>query len=204
MRYDIVRLWYKEVVNIKTRPVEIHEYKKILELMLNGFTYELDGKEKEFRPNHRIALVLQLQASLGLRIGDVLRLMLNNFKNGKLEIIEDKTDKLQYREINSSVINAIYQYALEKNIKNNGKLFDIGVRAVQKQLKIVTDYLQLNNIGTHSFRKLYAMTIYEQNDNNIELLKELLNHTSVATTERYIRVSQQAINKASQEISFMI
>lgn len=187
-----------------TRPLEIEEYKKVITLMRDGFIYEFNGKERKFRPNQKIALALQLQASLGLRIGDVLTLMLNNFKNGKLEIIDDETDKLQYREINSSVINAIYQYALENNLKKNGKLFDIGVRAVQKQLKIVIDYLQLDNIGTHSFRKLYAMTIYEQNDKNIELLKELLNHTSIATTERYIRVSQQAINKASQEISFMV
>lgn len=172
--------------------------------MLNGFVYNLDGRERVFRPNPQIALALQLQASLGLRIGDVLALKLNNFRNGKLETIEDKTGKLQYRNINSSIINAVYQYALENNIKQNNKLFDIGVRAVQKQLKIVTEYLELNNIGTHSFRKLYAMTAYENNNNNIELLKELLNHTSIATTQRYIRVSQQAINKASQEINFMM
>jgi len=129
---------------------------------------------------------------------------LNNFKNGKLEIIEKKTGKLQYRDINSTVISAVYQYAVENNIRQNQKLFNIGVRAVQKQLKIVTSYLGLDNIGTHSFRKLYAVAAYENNHNNIELLKELLNHTSIATTQRYIRVSQQAIDKASQEISFMI
>lgn len=184
--------------------MEVNEYEKIITLMLNGFVYNLDGKERAFRPNIKIALALQLQASLGLRIGDVLALKLNNFKNGKLETIEDKTGKLQYRDINSSIISAVYQYAMENNIKQNHKLFNIGVRAVQKQLKIITDYMELDNIGTHSFRKLYAVTAYENNNNNIELLKELLNHTSIATTQRYIRVSQEAINSASQEISFII
>jgi site-specific recombinase XerD len=79
----------------------------------------------------------------------------------------------------------------------------ISVRAVQKQLKIVTDYFGLDNISTHSFRKMYATTVYEDNGHNLELVKELLNHTSIATTQRYIRVSQQAIDKASARVNFM-
>lgn len=116
MRYAIVKLWYKGVSNIKTRPIEIGEYQEIVKLMVDGFIYREEGKEKIFRPNSQIALALQLEASLGLRIGDVLNLTLNNFKSGKLETIEEKTGKLQYRDVNSSVINAVYQYALENNI----------------------------------------------------------------------------------------
>lgn len=187
-----------------TRPLEVEEYNKIITMMIKGFDYPEEGKIKKFRPNIKIALALQLQASLGLRIGDILELTLNNFRNGKLEMLEKKTGKLQYRDINSNIVNAVYQFAFENSIKQNSKLFNIGAREVQKQLKIITDYLELKNIGTHSFRKLYAMTVYEQNENNIELLKELLNHTSISTTERYIRVSQKAINKASKEISFIL
>ena len=90
------------------------------------------------------------------------------------------------------------EYALENKLDKDDKLFKIGVRAVQKQLKIVTEYLGLTNISTHSFRKLFATMQYELNENNLELVKELLNHSSIATTQRYIRVSQQAINKASK------
>ena len=92
----------------------------------------------------------------------------------------------------------IMEYALEKNLSKDNNLFNISARAVQKQLKIVTEYLGLSNISTHSFRKLYATLQYEKNNNNLELVKELLNHSSIATTQRYIRVSQQAINKASK------
>ena len=45
---------------------------------------------------------------------------------------------------------------------------------------------------------MYATIQYEANNNNIELVKELLNHSSIATTQRYIRVSQKEINKASK------
>jgi len=83
-------------------------------------------------------------------------------------------------------------------------LIKISVRSVQRQLKIITDYLGLDNISTHSFRKMFATTVYESNDHNIELVKELLNHSSIATTQRYVRVSQEAINKASAGVNFIL
>lgn len=182
-----------------TRPLEVNEYKKIIELLNNGFNYTLEGKEKVFRPNYQIALALTLQANLGLRIGDVLELKVSSFKGDKLEIREDKTDKLQYRTINQSIVNLVKDYAIDNNLSKQDKLFNIGVRVVQKQLKIICNYLELENISTHSFRKMYATLQYEANNHNLELIKELLNHSSIATTQRYIRVSQEAINKASKD-----
>ena len=180
-----------------TRPLEIEEYTKIMELLDNGFKYVVEGKEKVFRPNIQIALILRLQANMGLRIGDILSLKLSSFKGNKLEVREEKTDKLQYRKVNPALTNMVMEYALENNIKKDDKLFNITTRAVQKQLKIVCDYLELENISTHSFRKLYATIRYEESNNNIYLVKELLNHSSIATTQKYIRVSQKEIDKAS-------
>ncbi|WP_046059081.1 tyrosine-type recombinase/integrase [Clostridium sp. IBUN22A] len=73
---------------------------------------------------------------------------------------------------------------------------------VHKQLSIITNYLKLSNISSHSFRKLYSMTVYNSTDGDIELLKELLNHSSIATTQKYIRRTQDEINKVSASIDF--
>lgn len=186
------------------RPIEFEEYVQVMNLICKGFKYNEDNKEKTFRPNSKLFLALTLQSSLGLRIGDVLSLTPNNFRLGKLIIQEDKTDKFQNREINEEVNNLIKDYIIEKGIKSNDKIFTISVRAVQKQLKIVCDYLGLNNISTHSFRKMYAVHVYESNNNNIQLLKELLNHSTIATTQRYIRVMQKEINKASKEVNMIV
>ena len=187
------------------RPLEFEEYKQIMNLINEGFKYFEDNKEKTFRPNSKLYLALTLQANLGLRIGDVLSLTPNNFRMGKLIITEDKTDKMQNREVNPQIIELVKDYAIEEGIKPNDKLFNrLGVRAVQKQLKIITNYLGLENISTHSFRKMYAVNVYEQNNNNIELVKELLNHTSIATTQRYIRVKQKEINAASKKVNLII
>ncbi|WP_419726221.1 tyrosine-type recombinase/integrase [Terrisporobacter petrolearius] len=180
-----------------TRPLEMEEYKNIMSLLDNGFTYIEGDKEKKFRTNKQIALALRLQANLGLRISDVLRLTVNSFRGNKLEVIEKKTNKLQYRQIDSSITNLVKDYAIENGLKANDLIISVSEKAIQKQLRIICAYLQLDNISTHSFRKMYATTQYELNNNNIELIKELLNHSSIATTQRYIKVSQQAIDKAS-------
>lgn len=180
---------------MKTRPLEMNEYNEIKKHILTGFTY---GDNKVFRSNPRLALILTLQANLGLRIGDVLELTFSKFKNSKFETIEQKTGKLQYRDVNPELLNTIMEYVLDNKLSKDDKLFTITVRSIQKQLKIVCDYLGYNNISTHSFRKLYATNQYKMNDNDIELVKELLNHSSIAVTQKYIKVSQSKINEASR------
>jgi len=180
-----------------TRPLEEEEYKKIITLLGDGFKYTVDGKEKTFRPNQQVKFILMLQASVGLRIGDILELKPSNFNKDKLQAGEQKTCKFQNRKVNPIVVSSIMEYALEHNINKNDKLFNITQRAVQKQLKIICDYLELENISTHSFRKLYATDQYKENNNDIELVKELLNHSSIATTQKYIKVNQEKIDKAS-------
>lgn len=181
-----------------TRALEVEECVQIIKLMTEGFEYIEDGNIIKFKPNPKTAFALSLEANLGLRISDVLRLKLKNFKNGKLEIKEKKTGKLQYRNINPNVMQIILEYALENKLNKDDLLIDVGVRTIQRNLKVVCNHLGLNNISTHSWRKLYATTQYELNNHNLELVKELLNHSSIATTQRYIRVSQKEINKASE------
>lgn len=185
------------------RPLEYEEYMTIITLCQKGFTYKDEsGIEHTFRPNKQLAMTFILQANLGLRISDVLKLKPSTFKNDKLEVIEKKTGKLQYRTINRNLKELIYEYALENNIKSNDYLIQVKVRAIQKQLSIIANYLNLTNISSHSFRKLFGVTVYNKTNGNIELLKELFNHSNIATTQRYIKVSQKQIDEISSSIDF--
>lgn len=185
------------------RPLEYEEYMTIITLCQKGFTYKDEsGIDHIFRPNKQLAMTFILQANLGLRISDVLKLKPSTFKNDKLEVIEKKTGKLQYRTINRNLKELIYEYALENNIKSNDYLIKVKVRAIQKQLAIIANYLNLTNISSHSFRKLFGVTVYNQTNGNIELLKELFNHSSISTTQRYIKVSQKQIDEVSSSIDF--
>ena len=185
------------------RPLEYDEYMTIITLCQKGFTYKDEsGIDHIFRPNKQLAMTFILQANLGLRISDVLKLKPSTFKNDKLEVIEKKTGKLQYRTINRNLKELIYEYALENNIKSNDYLIQVKVRAIQKQLAIIANYLNLTKISSHSFRKLFGVTVYNKTNGNIELLKELFNHSNIATTQRYIKVSQKQIDEISSSIDF--
>ena len=185
------------------RPLEYDEYMTIITLCQKGFTYKDEyGVEHIFRPNKQLAITFILQANLGLRISDVLKLKPSTFKNDKLEVIEKKTGKLQYRTINRNLKELIYEYALENNIKSNDYLIQVKVRAIQKQLAIIANHLKLTNISSHSFRKLFGVTVYNKTNGNIELLKELFNHSNISTTQRYIKVSQKQIDEISSSIDF--
>ncbi len=183
--------------SMATRALEIEEVLKIVKLASEGFTYKEGYKTKRFRPNKQTALALTLEANLGIRISDVMKLKVKNFKGNKIEVREKKTGKLQYRSINPNIVNLVMEYAMDNGIRKDDYIFTISVKAIQKQLRIIAGYLGLENIGTHSFRKFYATTQYNDNNSNIELVKELLNHSSIATTQAYINVSQKEIDKAS-------
>lgn len=184
------------MANIKTKALTTEEYKLIIQTMRSNFEY--DGKE--FRANNRIATALVIQSNLGLRIGDVLNLKLNDIvKDGdryRLDITEEKTDKKRTFTVPIEVYNYIKMYCLENNIKPTARIFDIGERAVQKQLKIVCQYLGLEKISTHSFRKYFATKIYMDSNYNVALVKELLQHSNINITQRYIGVSTKEVETA--------
>ena len=70
-------------------------------------------------------------------------------------------------------------------------------RTLRKLLHIVCDY-QGEGIGTRSFRKWYATEIYKNNGYDIALVQRLLQHSSAATTQRYIGIEPQRIEQAIQ------
>ena len=73
---------------------------------------------------------------------------------------------------------------------------------MQQQLKIITTYLGIKNVSTHSFRKLFAHTIYEESGYDIELVRHLLNHSDIKTTIRYLVVSTKKLKEVSDKIDF--
>lgn len=198
---------------VKTRPITTDEYDRILNKLCSHFTYKIKNKngeteEKLFRPSFKVAYALQLQASLGLRIGDVLKLTLNDFiPNGrgefKITILEQKTKKTKDVVINGDLYNNIKLYTLENNIKSNERIINMSVRNVQIQLKVVCDELGIQGVSTHSFRKFYAMRVFEDNNYNFEVVRALLNHSNVGITQNYLGLQQEEVEKASRNHNYM-
>lgn len=184
-------------MNKKTVALTEEQYKSIIETIRNGFVCA-DGHI--VKPNNRIAVVLVLEANLGLRISDILKLRLSAIiQDGnryRLDITEKKTKKKREFTVPIEIYSYIQNYALENNIHPAAKLFPISERTVQNHLQLVCEYLGYKNVSTHSFRKYFSSTIYENNNYNIELVRVLLQHSSVVTTQRYIGIGNKQIESA--------
>lgn len=185
------------MANKKTRAVSRDELNLIIDTINTGFTLP---NGKRVRSNERIGICLLLEAQLGVRIGDIVSLKLSSFEfsNGKyrLNIVEQKTGKTRHFLVPTEVYIFLQDYALRNNIKPTQRLFDISVRAVQNHLQLTCEFLNLQGIGSHSMRKHFSQQIYENNGYDVLLVKELLQHSNVAITQRYLGVSSQRAEQA--------
>jgi len=183
--------------NKKTRALTQEEYYLVIETIRTGFT---TSKGVRIKPNKGVLAATVIQANLGLRISDVMNLKLSDIiKDGtryRLDITEQKTGKKREFTVPQEVYSFIQGYMIELGIKPTQPLFDISIRAVQKHLRIVAEYLGLEGIGTHSIRKFFCTSIYNENGYNIELCRVLMQHSSVTVTQRYLGIQPQLIEQA--------
>lgn len=179
-------------MNKKTKALTTEQYKEIIQTMKEGFC--------GCRPNERVATALVLEGNLGLRISDIVKLRLCDIvldgDRYRLEIVEQKTGKSRVFTVPLVIQQYIENYCLRNGLRRDERIFPLTERAIQKQLKIVCDYLGFEGISTHSFRKWYATEIYKNSGYDIALVQRLLQHSSSATTQRYIGMEPQRIEKA--------
>ena len=181
-------------MNKKTKALTTEQYKEIIQIMKEGFC--------GCRPNERVATALVLEGNLGLRISDIVKLRLCDIvldgDRYRLEIVEQKTGKSRIFTVPLVIQQYIENYCLRNGLRRDERIFPLTERAIQKQLKIVCDYLGFEGISTHSFRKWYATEIYKNSGYDIALVQRLLQHSSAATTQRYIGIEPQRIEAAIQ------
>ena len=164
-----------------SRPITMDEYKLIIQTIYEGGC--------GFRPTPTIALLAQMQASCGLRINDCLRVRLKDIYKSednhyRIKIKEQKTGKYRDTIFYADLYFQLSEYCVEHGRKKDEPIFDLTSRAVSKYLKKVTEYLDLDGVGTHSFRKLFATELFRQTD--LLTTSMALLHSNINTTVRYL------------------
>lgn len=185
------------MANKRTSVLTIDQYTALIQLIRNG-----QGRELHKHPD--VAACLMVQANTGMRIGDIITLRLSNIiKDGgkwRLNLTEDKTDKVRLFTVPDCVYDFMYNYAKENNIGRDDILFPISERRLQRVIATACSILGYENISTHSFRKFSASRVYENSGYDIELTRRYLQHSSVAITQRYLATCDKrmddAINKS--------
>ena len=179
-------------MNKTTKALTTEQYTEIIQTMKQGFC--------GCRPNERVATALVLEANLGIRISDIIKLrpcdIVQSGGRYHLQITEQKTGKQRTFTVPLVIAQYIENYCLRSGISSGDLIFPITTRTVQKKLKAVCDHLGYEGISTHSFRKWYATEIYKNNGYDIALVQRLLQHSSAAVTQRYIGIEPQRIEAA--------
>ena len=186
-------------MNKRTVALTTEQYTSIITAIKSGFRHE----GREYRANERISTALALEANLGMRISDILQLhFCDIIKDGdryRLNISEIKTGKERVFTVPEEIRSYIDEYRIRNHMTEQQRLFDLSERQIQKHLKAACDYLGLDGISTHSFRKYFATQIYINNGYNIELVRQLLQHSSAAVTQKYIGIQSQEVEQALQK-----
>ena len=141
----------------------------------------------------------------GLRIGDLLKLKVNQVKDAKvgdtIKIKESKTNKDNILIINKTVYKALRSYFDNTNLNTKDYLFKsrkgngpLAVSSVNKMMKKWTDDINLKgNYGTHSLRKTWGYiqrTVYGV---GFEIISKRFNHSSPTVTMRYLGIEDKEV-----------
>lgn len=174
-----------------SRPITKDEHIMIMKTMN-------ENHEGFFKRNPQIIHILTVECSTGIRLGDILRMKLADIyrtdKGYRLKIIEKKTGKERNVPVPSELYSYLTDYAMEHGRSRTMPIFDITVRAVNKYIrKVCIDYLEMEAISSHSWRKLFAHTVYEQSGNSIVEVKNALLHASVQTSMSYISCQSEKL-----------
>lgn len=191
-----------------TLPIEDRD--KVIEML----TY-LRGK------NPRDALLFQTGVNTILRIGNLLRLTVNDVMypgtdytvRKYIDIREQKTKK-HNRIIITSTLKPVLKAYINRYIGNNPDHYlfyrfkddkDVNIPITRdwasKILCRAAKECGIENFNTQSMRKTHALHVYEVNY-DIALVQAMLNHSSPAVTLRYIGRTQKQMDRAKEVICF--
>jgi site-specific recombinase XerD len=167
--------------------------------------------------NPRDLLLFVLGINTGLRISDLLPLKLIDVKNKEgdpkdyVYLTEKKTHKQRKIILNSEVKKALqifftksniydldtYLFTSEKNDKNKPLS---KVRAWQLINEWCRSVGILERVGTHTLRKTLGYQM-RKSGIAIEVIQEMLGHSSVSVTTRYIGISQEELEQVAKEFT---
>lgn len=148
--------------------------------------------------------------SSGLRVSEVAKLKITDIdsKNMQIFIREGKGKKDRYTLLSQTNLEVLREYW--KQYRPSDWLFEghkngthITVRTVQKILQDAKNKAGIKkSICVHTLRHCFATHLLEA-DTNLYHIKQLLGHTSLQTTSRYIHLMRMDVLKVKSPLDFI-
>ena len=163
----------------------------------------VDGKYKE-----RDYAIITLFLNCGLRLSELCSIDYNDIRDDGSLVVTGKGNKERTIYLNQACIDAIISYMKVRphdNVKDKALFLSarnqrISPKTVQH---IVYTYLDKAGLGdrglsVHKLRHTAATLMYQHGKVDVLLLKEILGHENLSTTEIYTHIADDATKKAIQ------
>ena len=143
--------------------------------------------------NNETKLIILLLATTGCRISSIPDIRMENINGAEITFTKAKNNKPYVSIITSEMLECIKRFTNKTSgflfTKSNGKPYTPdGIRMKLKRA-LGKDY-----VIPHSYRYGIASDLFE-NGVDILAIKEFLNHSSMATTQKYIQVTKSFMKK---------
>lgn len=159
--------------------------------------------------NERDYVMFMFGIYSGLRISDILPLRVRDVRNREyISKREKKTNKEKRFPINKALRKILDAYIKDKKdyeflFKSpSGANKPITRQQAYNIMASAGKQFGLDSIGTHTLRKTFGYHLYQQTDCDAALVMDILNHSDIHTTLRYIGVEQTTKDRAYKNLSF--
>ncbi len=211
-----LRIFFKylsvQTHQLEHNPAELLDSPKVKQALPKHLTLEdslellnsVDGTYKE-----RDYCILTLFLNCGLRLAELCALNLSSISGDNTLTVIGKGNKERMVYLNSACIDAINRYLPTRpnegvNVNDKNALFisrnkrRISPKTVQH---IVKTYLEKSGLGdmgysAHKLRHTAATLMYQHGNVDIRVLKDILGHSNLGTTQIYTHVSDKQIKNA--------
>ncbi|MCD8027052.1 MAG: tyrosine recombinase XerC [Clostridiales bacterium] len=163
----------------------------------------VDGPNKE-----RDYCIITLFLNCGLRVSEMAGLNFSDIRTDNTMRILGKGNKERVVYLNEACVNAINEYKKVRpvdGVKDKNALFisrnhqRMSVKTIQAMVYKYLEKIGLNAQGysCHKLRHTAATLMYQQGGVDIRVLKDVLGHENLGTTEIYTHLSSEQMKKAT-------
>lgn len=203
---------YRDLNLIPSDPTKDIDYPKMHEhlpkfLTLNDSIKLLENMNKDDPYYYRDYCIITLFLNCGMRLSELVGLNLQdvNLDERTMRLL-GKGDKERIIHINDACADSIVQYVKERERSDAEPdalfLSKRGTRITNRRVQQIVDNAlrdsNLDNQGysTHKLRHTAATLMYQHGNVDTLILKEILGHKSISTTEIYTHISNESVKEA--------
>ena len=160
----------------------------------------------------RDRIILRLLYYCAMRISEVMGLMIEDIDVADRVIKvchaltpsgKPKEEKERYVPVDAETLRLLVKYAGDRT---QGGLFDVGIRWVQRLIKVYAKEAGLQNwqkVTPHKLRHSFAVH-WVQRGGDLERLRRILGHSSLAATQIYLRFRFEDVRREYDRIMHAI